>query len=74
MSETNASSITRRDVVAGATVGAGAAALGATPALAQSGTPKTFVLVHGAWHGGWCWRRVSGFSWRSAATRYSRRP
>jgi len=20
--------------------------------------PKTFVLVHGAWHGGWCWRRV----------------
>src|SRR5438309_11499546 len=22
-------------------------------------TPKIFVLVHGAWHGGWCWRRVS---------------
>ena len=21
--------------------------------------PQTFVLVHGAWHGGWCWRRVS---------------
>jgi pimeloyl-ACP methyl ester carboxylesterase len=19
-----------------------------------------FVLVHGAWHGGWCWRRVAG--------------
>jgi pimeloyl-ACP methyl ester carboxylesterase len=19
----------------------------------------TFVLVHGAWHGGWCWRRVA---------------
>jgi pimeloyl-ACP methyl ester carboxylesterase len=19
----------------------------------------TFVLVHGAWHGGWCWRRVT---------------
>ena len=19
----------------------------------------TFVLVHGAWHGAWCWRRVS---------------
>jgi hypothetical protein len=18
----------------------------------------TFVLVHGAWHGGWCWKRV----------------
>ncbi len=22
--------------------------------------PKTFVLVHGAWHGAWCWRRVAG--------------
>jgi pimeloyl-ACP methyl ester carboxylesterase len=20
---------------------------------------KTIVLVHGAWHGGWCWRRVT---------------
>ena len=20
---------------------------------------KTFVLVHGAWHGGWCWQRVA---------------
>jgi pimeloyl-ACP methyl ester carboxylesterase len=20
---------------------------------------NTFVLVHGAWHGGWCWRRVA---------------
>jgi hypothetical protein len=19
----------------------------------------TFVLVHGGWHGGWCWRRVT---------------
>jgi pimeloyl-ACP methyl ester carboxylesterase len=22
-------------------------------------TATTFVLVHGAWHGGWCWRRVT---------------
>jgi pimeloyl-ACP methyl ester carboxylesterase len=21
--------------------------------------PRNFVLVHGAWHGGWCWQRVS---------------
>ena len=21
--------------------------------------PKTFVLVHGAWHGGWCWSAVA---------------
>src|ERR1700744_6452659 len=25
----------------------------------MSQTQKTFVLVHGAWHGGWCWRRVA---------------
>jgi pimeloyl-ACP methyl ester carboxylesterase len=43
------------------------AALGAIAALsavtaggvAQAQTAqKTFVLVHGTWHGGWCWRRV----------------
>jgi pimeloyl-ACP methyl ester carboxylesterase len=27
--------------------------------MAQIDTRKVFVLVHGAWHGGWCWRRVS---------------
>jgi pimeloyl-ACP methyl ester carboxylesterase len=26
----------------------------------MNSTQKTFVLVHGAWHGGWCWRRVAG--------------
>jgi pimeloyl-ACP methyl ester carboxylesterase len=26
--------------------------------MAQS-FQKTFLLVHGAWHGGWCWRRVA---------------
>jgi len=29
----------------------------AQPAQAQT-AQKTFVLVHGTWHGGWCWRRV----------------
>lgn len=30
------------------------------PAQAQSASRKrTFVLVHGAWHGGWCWKQVS---------------
>ena len=33
-------------------------ASGARPAQAQAAA-KTFVLVHGAWHGGWCWRRVA---------------
>jgi pimeloyl-ACP methyl ester carboxylesterase len=59
MAATNDPSFTRRTVLASAGAGAGAAALGGTPALAQTGQPKTFVLVHGAWHGGWCWRRVS---------------
>ncbi len=57
MSENNEPSVTRRVMIAAATVGAGAAALGGAPAAAQAG--RTFVLVHGAWHGGWCWRRVA---------------
>ena len=24
----------------------------------RSSGGRTFVLKHGAWHGGWCWRRV----------------
>jgi pimeloyl-ACP methyl ester carboxylesterase len=48
--------MTRRTALAAA---AGTVALGGTPASAQSGTRKTFVLIHGAYHGGWCWRRVA---------------
>src|ERR1700681_4748383 len=50
-------SITRR--VALGAAGVGIAALGGTQAMAQVNTRKTFVLIHGAWHGGWCWRRVA---------------
>ena len=44
------------------------ALLAAVPATAVAGTAAaqptaskaaTFVLVHGAWHGGWCWERVA---------------
>ena len=39
---------------------AGAAASLAVQARAQpAARPRTFVLVHGASQGGWCWRRVS---------------
>jgi pimeloyl-ACP methyl ester carboxylesterase len=32
----------------------------ALPFLALGSAPmSTFVLVHGAWHGGWCWERVA---------------
>ena len=27
--------------------------------MRQGDVAKSFVLVHGAWHGGWCWRRVA---------------
>ena len=29
--------------------------------LSRTTTKKkaTFVLVHGAWHGGWCWKKIS---------------
>ena len=33
-------------------------AAGSQTATAQS-KAKTYVLVHGAWHGGWCWRDVA---------------
>ena len=40
------------------TIAAAGLAVGATPVQAQ-GAGQTFVLVHGAWHGGWCWSRVA---------------
>ena len=43
-------------------IGAGLMAGAALPPAAFARTElkgATFVLVHGAWHGGWCWRRVS---------------
>src|SRR5215212_10049278 len=45
-------------------VGAGVIAplvLAASSAHAQAPASggKTYVLLHGAWHGGWCWRGVA---------------
>ena len=40
--------------------GLGVGALGAPRfATAAPARPQTYVLVHGAWHGGWCWRDVA---------------
>src|SRR5580704_18806082 len=50
-------SITRR--AAFGALAAGVAASGVSEARAQADVRKTLVLVHGAWHGGWCWRRVA---------------
>jgi len=49
--------ITRRTAFGAAAVGA--ALLGGTQAMAQADARKTFVLIHGAYHGGWCWRRTA---------------
>lgn len=50
-------SISRRGFVSAALAAAG---YFASPVAAQGQTKaRTFVLVHGAWHGGWCWRRVA---------------
>jgi pimeloyl-ACP methyl ester carboxylesterase len=38
---------------------AAAAQLASPVAVRAEAKARTFVLVHGAWHGGWCWRRVA---------------
>jgi pimeloyl-ACP methyl ester carboxylesterase len=48
----------RRDVLKTLAVTGIAAGAGGTLATAQT-AGQTFVLVHGAWHGGWCWSRVA---------------
>jgi pimeloyl-ACP methyl ester carboxylesterase len=57
------SKLTRREALAAAATSLAALATGAaSPALAapaKTSKPKTFVLVHGAWHGAWCWRHVA---------------
>jgi len=51
---------TTRRAALGAVAALTAAAATGTPRLAQAqNARKTFVLVHGTWHGGWCWRRVA---------------
>jgi len=53
--------ITRRGFLkasSAATAGA-VTAVGNTGIARVTDKPRTFVLVHGAWHGGWCWRRVA---------------
>jgi pimeloyl-ACP methyl ester carboxylesterase len=48
----------RRDVLKTMAIAGLAAGASGTAAKAQTAA-QTFVLVHGAWHGGWCWSRVA---------------
>jgi hypothetical protein len=52
--------ITRRGTIGGVAAGLGLAAAEALVGAARAqAKPKTFLLIHGAWVGGWYWRRVS---------------
>jgi pimeloyl-ACP methyl ester carboxylesterase len=50
----------RRQMISMMAVSSAASAVSPTSAGAQSAS-KTFVLIHGAWHGGWCWKRLADF-------------
>lgn len=53
------SDITRRGVMGGAALAAAAASGDIFGAARAQSAPKTFLLVHGTFCGGWIWRRVS---------------
>lgn len=48
----------RREMIQMAGLASVTGTAGAGTASAQA-AKQTFVLVHGAWHGGWCWRPVA---------------
>jgi pimeloyl-ACP methyl ester carboxylesterase len=48
--------VSRRDAVAALAAGP---LLSLTNLVTLRAAPTTFVLVHGAWHGGWCWKKVT---------------
>lgn len=53
--------ITRRGILnaSSAATTEAVSAVGDTGSASPTGKRRPFVLVHGAWHGGWCWRRVA---------------
>ncbi|HEX4759064.1 MAG TPA: alpha/beta hydrolase [Terracidiphilus sp.] len=59
MKSLSSAPVTRRRALS---IGLGLVASAEVPAFSWARTATkgaTFVLVHGAWHGGWCWRRVA---------------
>jgi len=59
MTRMTRASVSRRQLLTGAlATGASVGLFGASTVHAQA-KDSPFVLVHGAWHGGWCWRRVA---------------
>lgn len=54
----NSNELQRRSILGASMLALSSATL-AQRAEAQKPARKTFVLVHGAWHGGWCWSKVT---------------
>jgi pimeloyl-ACP methyl ester carboxylesterase len=50
---------TRRAALGAMAAFSAIAASGSTRTAQAQTAERTFVLVHGTWHGGWCWRRVA---------------
>ncbi len=48
----------RRGFIGATAAASAAAALPGCAALQRKSAPGSIMLVHGAWHGGWCWQRV----------------
>ena len=66
--ERAAGSTRRAFLRAGALAAAGSAiavlasaSSGSARTAAERGSVPAFVLVHGAWHGGWCWKRTTPY-------------
>lgn len=51
--------LTRRRVLAAAASLAATSAVAAPSPLRRARHPAHFVFVHGAWHGAWCWYRIT---------------
>ena len=61
MGECSHAGLSRREALAaigGAAISAGAIS-GASNAQTQEGHKMTYVLIHPAWFGGWCWKKLT---------------
>jgi len=54
----SSANISRRQILGAIATSPFSAVVNATAASAQS-KAVTFLLVHGAWHGGWCWKKLT---------------
>ena len=58
MIQINTAFLSRRELLTGTLASVASAGLFDYSTVQARSKGSPFVLVHGAWHGGWCWRRV----------------